>query len=325
MEGCVKSPVAAVIVAYHSSAEIGECLRSLRGEVEQIAVVDNAAEPALRQVVAESGADADLIVNSGNRGFAAAVNQGVGATTAPYVLLLNPDCALQSGLEAMVECCGKRGTVAAGGMLQGVNGEQQQGFFARSLPTPWALAFEVLGLNRVWPGNPINRRYRLLDIDSATEQLIGQPAGAFLLLRRDAFDAVGGMDESFHPIWFEDVDLCLRLSQAGGVIRYTPKAIARHKGAHSVDALPLQLRLRAWYGSLLRFSGKHYPAGTHRRLRLVVLVGLALRRSFCMFSSSPSAQSAAYGKTFQLVWNGFPNEFPGSESIISETSAAELS
>jgi hypothetical protein len=58
---------------------------------------------------------------------------------------------------------------------------------------------------------------------------------------------------------------------------------------------------------------------------LVVLVGLALRRFFYMFSSSPSAQSAAYGKTFQLVWNGFPNGFTGSESIISETSAAELS
>ncbi len=321
----MKPPIAAVIVSYRSSAEIGDCLRSLDGKVEQMVVVDNAAEPALRTVVEQLAPDADLIVNVDNRGFAAAVNQGVAATTAPYVLLLNPDCELKTPLEPMVACCRKSGTVAVGGMLQNAAGEPQKGFFARSLPTPWALAFEVLGVNRLWPRNVINRRYRLLDIDFASEQVVGQPAGAFLLVRGEAFDAIGGMDESFHPVWFEDVDLCLRLSRAGGVIRYTPYAVATHEGAHSVEALAVHDRLRAWYGSLLRFSGKHYPAGTHRRLRLVVLVGLALRRFFCMFSSSPFAQSAAYGETFRLVWNGFPNDFSGSDAIISENSAAELS
>ncbi len=276
----MSAPVAAIVVAYRSAAEIGACLRSLEGRVRQIVVVDNAAQRALPEITARAAPRAELIVNSSNRGFAAAVNQGVAASDAPYVLLLNPDCELQTGLEAMVACCRRENAAAVGGLLRGTDGAPQVGFFARSLPTPAALAFEALGVNRLWPRNPVNRRYRMLDIDPEIEQEIEQPAGAFLLVRRDAFEAVGGMDESFHPIWFEDVDLCLRLRRAGGRIRYTPRAAALHSGAHSIKALAAQARQRFWYSSLLRFAEKHYSAATYRRLRLAVVWGLALRRFF---------------------------------------------
>lgn len=310
-EGGVTPPIAAVIVAYRSSNEIGACLRSLQGRVEQIVVVDNAAEPALPEIVAREAPQAELIVNADNRGFAGAVNQGAAATSAPYILLLNPDCELESGLEALVACCRKENVAAAGGLLEGADGKPQSGFFARSLPTPAALAFEVLGVNRLWPRNRVNRRYRLLDIDPGIEQEVGQPAGAFLLIRRDAFNAVGGMDEGFHPVWFEDVDLCLRLQRAGDAIRYTPQAIARHIGAHSVKTLTLQARQQFWYGNLLRFSAKHYSATTYRRLRLAVLSGLAFRRVFCIFSSGSPARPIAHRKAFQHVRNGLPNDTSG--------------
>ncbi len=318
------SPIAAVIVSYHSAAAIGDCLRSLEGKVEQIVVVDNAAERALPEIVAQAAPQAELIVNSRNRGFAGAVNQGFAATSAPYVLLLNPDCELLTGLEAMTACCRKENVAAAGGLLWGTDGAPQMGFFARSLPTPPALALEVLGVNRLWPRNPVNRRYRLLDIDPGIEQEIGQPAGAFLLIRRDAFKAVGGMDERFHPVWFEDVDLCLRLRRAAGEIRYTPQAVARHSGAHSVETLTVQAGQRFWYGNLLRFAQKHYSRATYRRLRLVVLSGLVLRRFSYMFSNSDSSRSAAHGETFRLLWNGFPNDVSMVRDDNTEASTTEL-
>ncbi len=316
----MSSPIAAVIVAYRSAAAIGACLRSLKGKVEQIVVVDNAAERALQEIVAQAAPQAELIVNSRNRGFAGAVNQGVAATSAPYLLLLNPDCELLTGLEAMVDCCRKENVAAVGGLLQGADGAPQIGFFARSLPTPAALALEVLGVNRLWPRNPVNRRYRLLDIDPAIEQQIGQPAGAFLLVRRAAFEAVGGMDERFHPVWFEDVDLCLRLRRAGGEIRYTPKAVARHVGAHSVGTLPVQARQRFWYGNLLRFAEKHYSTATYRRLRPAVLSGFALRRFCLMFGGRYLSGSIAHGEMFRRPRNGFPNDASPARNENSETS-----
>lgn len=315
----MSAPVAVVVVAYRSASVIGACLRSLAGKAAQIVVVDNAAERALPEIAAQAAPQAELIVNAQNRGFAGAVNQGVAATDAPYVLLLNPDCELLTGLEAMVDCCRRENAAAAGGLLRGADGAPQIGFFARSLPTPAALAFEVLGVNRLWPRNPVNRRYRLLDIDPASEQEVEQPAGAFLLVRRSAFDSVGGMDERFHPLWFEDVDLCLRLRRAGGAIRYTPEAAARHVGAHSVETLSVQTRRRFWYSSLLKFAEKHYSTATYRCLRPAAAAGFALRR-FCFgFGGSPS-RPAAYGKAFRRPWNESANDACGVRSENTETS-----
>ncbi len=86
----------------------------------------------------------------------------------------------------------------------------------------------MLGLNRLWPGNPVNRRYRCLDLDLEAAADVEQPAGAFLLIRRDAWQALGGFDEGFHPIWFEDVDFLKRARDAG--YRRALRSVARWRG-----------------------------------------------------------------------------------------------
>src|SRR5580700_954925 len=139
--------VAIVIVTYNSAAEIGRCLDALAGlpasEVE-ILVVDNAsADNTREQVVARhSRHNLRLIANSTNAGFAAALNQGVRASTAPLILSLNPDALLVRGLDAMADCLEQPGTGAVGGMLTSEDGTPQTGFMARNLPTPAALIFE---------------------------------------------------------------------------------------------------------------------------------------------------------------------------------------
>ncbi len=117
------------------AAEIGGCLDALQGLTEvEVLVVDNASADATTDEVELRGAR--LIANSKNAGFAAAVNQGVRATTAPLVLLLNPDAHLVSGLEALAARLETPGTGAVGGMLIGADGNPQRGFMARNLPTP---------------------------------------------------------------------------------------------------------------------------------------------------------------------------------------------
>src|SRR6202012_5016754 len=245
--------VAIIIVTYNSAAEVGACLDALRGlgDVE-VLVIDNASADDTCGEVGRRGVS--LIANSVNTGFAAAVNQGVRATSAPLVLLLNPDAHLVSSLDALVGCFDTAGTGAVGGMLVGADGKPQRGFMARNLPTATTLVFEVLGINRLWPGNTVNWHYRCLGHDPMTSGLVDQPAGAFLMFSRAAWDKIGGFDERFWPLWFEDVDFCNRLKAAGFCSYYNSATVAKHAGSHSIRALSLENRQKYWYGSLLKYA-----------------------------------------------------------------------
>ncbi len=268
--------VAIVVVTYNSASEIGRCLDALQNLPDvQIVVIDNASRDETRQKVLDRGVP--LVANSRNLGFGAAVNQGVRATTAPLVLLLNPDAFLKQGLEALIAEFDDPKTGAAGGLLIGSDGLPQTGFMARNLPTPAALIFEVLGINSLWPGNPVNWHYRCLGLDPVTPVLVEQPAGAFLMFSRGIWERVGGFDERFWPIWFEDVDFCYRLKTAGANVRFNPRAVAIHEGAHSARALPLEIRERYWYGSLLEYAAGHYPASRFRMVCAATVVGSAFR------------------------------------------------
>ena len=306
-EAGLTAAVAAVIVAYRSGSHLPNCLAALAGKVEQAVVVDNTPGESPSPELQARFPWAAWIDNDSNRGFAAAANQGILATDAPYILLLNPDCELLTDLAGLVAESNAEGVAGAGGLLTDPDGSAQVGFFARSLPTPTALVFEALGLNRAWKRNPVNLRYRLLDIRVGMACDVQQPAGALLLLRRDALAAVGGLDERFHPAWFEDVDLCKRLSDAGFRLRHTPVAVARHAGAHAVDTLPLQERLLAWYGGLLRYAEKHFSRGRLRCVRCAVLAGLVLRTLYSCVRARSAAQARAYWNTARLVKSGFPN------------------
>ena len=156
----------------------------------------------------------------------------------PYVLLLNPDAVIQTqsgtapgGLRLTRFGRRRRPT---GGCRRA--GRRSDSWCAR-LPTPAALILEALLLNRFWPGNPVNRRYRCLDWDSSSRSVVEQPAGAFFMVRRAVWQELGGLDESFFPLWFEDVDFCRRIRDRGFSLYYVPEAVAKHTGGHSIPQL----------------------------------------------------------------------------------------
>src|SRR5579862_2771668 len=211
--------VAIVVVTYQSGSVIGSCLDSI-GQLPdtQVVVVDNASSDSTRSEVAARSVQ--LIANPHNAGFAGAVNQGVRATSSPLILLLNPDTRLETGLESLIACFADPKTGGAGGLLTGPDGQPQRGFMSRNLPSPTALIFEVLGFNRVWPKNHVNWHYRCLSSDPMVPAFVEQPAGAFLMFPRSVWQQLGGFDERFWPVWFEDVDFCARLRSAGFVARY---------------------------------------------------------------------------------------------------------
>lgn len=265
--------ISAIVVTHNSESELGACLDALRDCGQKI-VVDNASADGTLGVAAER-TGVEVIANVSNRGFAAAVNQGAASATGRYLLLVNPDAVLATGCGPLREACERSGLAA--GCLINQDGRPQAGFTVRRLPSPAALILECLGINRVWPGNPINARYRYLDLDLTQPGMVEQPAGALLMVRRDVFKHMGGMDERFWPVWYEDVDFCRRAREAGYLIEYTPAVRALHSGAHSVRRMRSDLQRLYWYGSLLRYVDKHYRPFTLRAMCCAIALGALLR------------------------------------------------
>ncbi len=263
-----------VVVTYNSADVIERCLDSCAGL--PVVVVDNASGDATREFVRHRSS-VQLISNAINRGFAAAVNQGVAAFETELILLLNPDAELVSALDPMAAACATEGVGAAGGRLVDENGRAQSGFTLRRFPTSAALIFEVLGINRMLPGNPVNRRYRCLDMDLSKPAAADQPPGAFLMFRRDLWLRLGGFDTQFYPLWFEDVDFCKRIRNLGLKIEYVPQTIARHRGGHSIAELDWGCRQVYWYVSLLRYASKHFRPFTFRGVSAAVVLGSMFR------------------------------------------------
>ena len=171
-----------VIVTFNSENQILECLDAALARSGDVVVVDNASADATCERV-RARPRARLLANPVNRGFAAAANLGIASLDCECVLLLNPDAVLLTGIEDLADACLRPGAAAAGGKLLDETGRPQRGFLLRRLPTPWTLAFEALGLNRLLPRNPVNRRYRCLDLDPDQPTSAEQPAGAFLMIR----------------------------------------------------------------------------------------------------------------------------------------------
>jgi len=288
-----------VIVTYNSGREIGPCLDAALATGAEIVVVDNASADETVDEVRRRGVR--LIANGQNRGFAAAVNQGFSVVRTPLIVVLNPDAVIRSSLEPLREACSRPDAAGAGGCLVGADGRPQAGFMVRRLPTPAALVLEVLLLNRLWPGNPINRRYRACDLEATACVAVEQPAGAFLMLRRAVWDELGGFDEGYFPLWFEDVDFCKRAAARGYRFYFAPFAVAYHTGGHSTVRLEVEKRRVYWYRSLLRYSARHFRPTAFRVVCVAVVIGSLPRlvvESLLLRSAKPVA---AYGKVMRLA------------------------
>jgi N-acetylglucosaminyl-diphospho-decaprenol L-rhamnosyltransferase len=271
--------ISVIIVTYHSRDHIGRCLEALtRCTAKEVIVVDNASQDGTVEFVRQKFPAVHVIENPCNLGFAAGANLGASRSTGAAILFLNPDVVCQDGLAALEEVLEEQrdSVVAMAPRLVDTMGRTQTGFTVRRLPTPAAFIFEILLINRLFPNNPVNRAYRCLDMDYSKPQPVEQPAGACLLVRRTAFEACGGFDESFTPVWFEDVDLCLRLRKRGNIL-YDPRISFEHAGGHSVETLTFSDRQVYWYRNLLYYVGKHFPWKTGIAIRASLLCGIALR------------------------------------------------
>jgi GT2 family glycosyltransferase len=268
-----------LIVTYCSAADLPLCLGSVRRATHvasyEILVVDNASSDST-VAIASADPGVRLIANRENVGFARANNQGFGEASGRHVLLLNPDAQVQEGaidrLVAFLDAHPDVGIV--GGRVNSPDGTLQRAS-RRSIPTPMVSLFRLAGLSRIFPNHPAARAYNLEDADPSQTMDVGAVMGAFLLVRREAIEKTGGMDERYF-LYGEDIDFCMAVRAAGWRVVYYPEAVVTHqKGASS-----RQSRLKAnreFHRSMVLFHDKHFAETTPWWANFLIRSAIAAR------------------------------------------------
>jgi len=309
----VPPPVSVVVVNWNDRERLERCLRSLASAALDVVVVDNASDDGSADMVAREFPAVRLMRRSANDGFAVGVNAGVAASAMPFALVLNPDTEVAPPAVARLAdtLTAHPRAGAVGGLLVDVANRPQAGFTVRRFPTLALFLVDLLLVDEIWPGNPATRRYLYsdLDLDGDVPVDVDQPAAACLLVRRAAFDAVGGFDEGFRPAWFEDVDFCRRLRSAGWRILLEPRARVIHEGGVSMRALGHVAFSRIWYRNLLRYVRKHHGAAGHALVRLALTVGLPLRAAALVLSGR-RAEARACLAVVRGAWRDDPHATP---------------
>jgi N-acetylglucosaminyl-diphospho-decaprenol L-rhamnosyltransferase len=217
--------LAVVVVDYNAGEFLPACLRSVLdragGADVEVVIVDNASTDGSARAAKQAFPQVELVETGQNRGFAAGVNVGIRATTAPYVLVLNPDAEIWEGtLAGLVKLADERPRAGAiGPMIRNSDGTvYPSGRVVPSIGTAVGHAF----LGTVAPGNPWSRRYHMAEWDRTAEREVDWISGAAFLLRRAALEQIGLLDERFF-LYAEEVDLFTRLREAGWAIVFTPE------------------------------------------------------------------------------------------------------
>ncbi|AYF98332.1 glycosyltransferase family 2 protein [Protaetiibacter intestinalis] len=266
---------AIITVSYGSTDVLGPFLASVArtSAVEPIIVVaDNLAEQTIARLASASGARYIALPN--NPGYGGAVNAAVAdlPDSVHWVLISNPDVVLGEGaLDALIATAGESDDIGAvGPAILRQDGSVYPS--ARKVPSLRTGVGHAL-FAEVWPGNPWTQRYR--QDDDLARRDAGWLSGACVLVRREAFDAVGGFDEAYF-MYFEDVDLGYRLGKHGYRNVYQPAVSVTHIGAHSTSDHSAAM-LDAHHRSARRFIASKYAHWYLWPIRATLSIGLRIR------------------------------------------------
>lgn len=268
--------VGVVVVNYNAGALLRDCVDSLLAcplDIE-IVVVDNASSDGSLEGVSES-TQIRVIRNPANVGFAAACNIGMQASSAPFLLFLNPDCFLQPSVIATLLAALQSGERVGmvGGLLVNEDGSEQGGG-RRAMPTPWRSLVRALGLNhfaRRWPN-------LFFDFHLHKQPLPDHPieveaiSGACMLVKREAVADVGLWDEGYF-LHCEDLDWCMRFRQHGWKIMFVPDAKVVHQKGACSRSRPVFVEWHKHKG-MMRFYRKFFRDQYPGVLMWLVAVGV---------------------------------------------------
>jgi len=271
-----------VIVSWNVLDLLRRCLRSVlnHGGSEpsaastphlqlEVIVVDNGSSDGSAEMVQAEFPQVRLVANEENRGFTAANNQGLAAGQGRYLMLLNPDTEVVGDALATMAgyLDGHPPVGVVGPQLRYADGRLQSS--RRRFPTLTTALFESTVAGEWWPNNPFARRYQMAGTPDDAIQPVDWLVGACLLVRREVYEQIGGLDEGFF-MYSEEVDWCRRIRSAGWEIVYLPAATVIHYEGKSSEQV-VATRHITFQSSKVRYFRKHHGVVQAEVLRWFLL------------------------------------------------------
>lgn len=279
------SPLAVVTVTFspgrHLAGLADTLAASTRWETRLICA-DNGSTDGVPQALAAQRENVDFLPTGGNIGYGAAINAAArhlspareaGEINGEYFLIVNPDVEFSPGsLDALLNCAKDHPRAGAvGPRIEELDGSAYPS--AREVPTLLTGIGHAV-LYPVWPGNPFSKAYRAGE-NLTTVRPAGWLSGSCLLVRWDAFDAIGGFDERYF-MYFEDIDFGDRLSRAGWDNIFCPHSVIFHDQGHSAKKHS-RVTVPAHHDSAYRFQVDRHPHLWQAPVRAALWLGLQAR------------------------------------------------
>lgn len=250
-----------LIVNYNTCQLTVDCLRSVfASETEytyEVILIDNNSKDESVQTIRELFPQVKLIENTENTGFAKANNQGMEVAEGRYMLLLNSDTIIQQDtIQTMVAFMDYNPIIGASGCKIVLPDGSLDKACKRGFPTPSASFYYAFGLSKLFPNKPEFNQYQLGYLNPDVEYPVDCLVGAFMLVRRETIEQVGGLDETFF-MYGEDIDWCYRIKQAGWGIHYYPRTTIIHYKGGSARRRPFKI-IYEFHRAMILFHRKHY-------------------------------------------------------------------
>jgi N-acetylglucosaminyl-diphospho-decaprenol L-rhamnosyltransferase len=243
--------VAAVVVTHGANPWLGRCLTSLEAQVDELVVVNN-----LPLELSEPSERVAVLSNDRPKGLSSNLNRGIAATSAPWILVANPDTVADPGaVKTLLRfATSNRRAGIVGPRLRTEDGAWQPS--RRRFPTVSGTLARRTPLRFLLKPQHRQRSHYLLDEEVTGPVAADWMLGAFLLVRRSMLDELGGFDEGFR-LYGEDIDLCYRAAKAGWERWYVPAATVLHRSSAVTDRRFLTRHTWWHMQSIARFVRKH--------------------------------------------------------------------
>jgi hypothetical protein len=297
--------VSIIIVNWNTRDILRDCLKSIYSQINNISyeliVVDNASTDGSATMVKKEFPKVILIENFRNAGFAAANNQGMQIATCRYFLLLNPDTIILDGaIQKTVMFADEHTDIGVLGCQVWLNEKeiQQTCFSFPSLP---GLIFQEAGLRRLFPQSHFLGRSNYGWWDRRNEMDVDVVSGMYMLVRREAVNQVGLMDEDYF-VYAEETDWCYRFWKAGWRCTFTPKARIIHLDGGSKSTAQISKKMFVqMQKSMLIFYKKQKGCGSWLCAKSIFLLSMLFKYLIFTVLSFFKKNNSFYKKSQQTL------------------------
>ncbi len=276
-----------IIVSYNVKYFLGQALQSvakaMEGLAAEVVVVDNNSADGSVQFIQESFPWVKLIANQENLGFSKANNQAMLASSAKYMLLLNPDTVVpEDCFKKVLEFANQHPDLGGLGvrMLDGNGNFLPES--KRGLPTPEVAFYKIFGLAKIFNNSKKFGKYHLTYLSEQENHEVDILSGAFMLLRKDALDKVGLLDETYF-MYGEDIDLSYRIQKGGYKNYYFSETPIIHYKGESTKKGSLNYVV-VFYKAMVIFAKQHFSNSKARTFSLIINFAVVMRAIFAILA-----------------------------------------